>query len=330
MVKCMKLWRAFITALLMVCLFISGCSRGTYNLEQTKPYLSKGKEYYGLRDAEGNLIKNISEPKRIVSLCLRSDEILLEMVGAESICSLSRWVDDPDISNVTEEAKLVKGRSVVSDEYIVSQKPDFVIGNSSQSPDMIYRLRSLGIPVYVCKTAKTMDDTKKLILDLGKLLHREEKARAMVADMDTVLERVAQKTAAIPKEQRLVVYRFSVSGGSGGKGTYYDDFCQYAGVVNAAAKMKFWGTQLMPKEQIVNADPDVVFLPTWDYTGKINLDFYIDEIAKDPALQTVSAIKNKRMYLIPDKHMLTSSQYMVKCVEDIYDACYGNAKRVCF
>lgn len=330
MVKCMNLWRVFITALLMVCLFISGCSRGIYNLEQTKPYLSKGKEYYGLRDVEGNLIKDISQPKRIVSLCLRSDEILLEMVGAESICSLSRWVDDPNISNVTEEAKLVKGRSVVSDEYIVSQKPDFVIGNSSQSPDMIYRLRSLGIPVYVCKTAKTMDDTKKLILDLGKLLHREEKARAMVADMDTVLERVAQKTAAIPKEQRLVVYRFSVSGGSGGKGTYYDDFCQHAGVVNAAAKMKFWGTQLMPKEQIVNADPDVVFLPTWDYTGKINLDFYIDEIAKDPALQTVSAIKNKRMYLIPDKHMLTSSQYMVKCVEDIYDACYGNAKRVCF
>lgn len=328
--KCMNLWRMLATVLIMVCFLISGCGSKVHSLEQTKPYLSKGKEYYGLRDAEGKLIKDIPQPKRIVSLCLRSDEILLEMIGADSICSLSRWVDDPNISNVTEEAKLVKGRSVISDEYIVSQKPDFVIGNSSQSPDMIYRLRSLGIPVYVCKTAKTMDDTKKLILDLGKLLHREEKSRAMVADMDSVLERLAQKIEDIPENKRLVVYRFSVSGGSGGKGTYYDDFCQHAGVINAAAKMKFWGTQLMPKEQIVNANPDVVFLPTWDYTGKIDLDYYIDEIAKDPALQTVSAIKNKRMYLIPDKHMLTSSQYMVKCVEDIYDACYGSAQKVHF
>ncbi len=326
----MKLWRLVASMLMAMLLLLCGCGLDDDALEQTKPYLSKSERYYGMRDANGNLIKNIPQPKRIVSLCLRSDEILMELVGPESICSLSKWVDDPVISNITNEAKLVKGRSVPAEEYILSQRPDFVITNQSQSPDMIQRLRSIGIPVYVCKTAKTIEDTKTLILDLGKLLKREEKAQSMVAEMDTVLADVAAKIALIPDDKRVVVYRFSVSGGSGGKGTYYDDYCKHAGVINAAAKMRLWGTQLMPKEQIVNANPDVVFLPTWDYTGKINLDYYVDEIARDPAMQTVSAIKNKRMYLIPDKHMLDSSQYMVKCVEDIYDACYGNAKPVKF
>ena len=54
----------------------------------------------------------------------------------------------------------------------------------------------------------------------------------------------------------------------------------------------------------------------------INLEDYKKEIINDPALQTVKAIQTKRLYVIPDKHMLSSSQYMVKCIKDIYEACY--------
>lgn len=326
----MKLWRLVAVMLMAMLLLLGGCGLDDHDLEQTKPYLSKNEHYYGMRDVNGNLIEKIPQPKRIVSLCLRTDEILLELVGSKSICALSKWVDDPVISNAVDEAKGVKGRVVIAEEQILSYRPDFIIANASQPPDMIHRLRSLGIPVFVCKTAKSIDDTKRLILELGVLLQQESKAKKMVAEMDAVLNKVSAKVALIPKDKRVVVYRFTVSGGNGGKGTYYDDFCKRAGVINAASKMDFWGTQLMPKEQIVNANPDVVFLPTWDYTGKLNLNSYVEEIAHDPALQTVYAIKNRRMYVIHDNYMINSSQHMVHSVEEMYEACYGNAKPISF
>ena len=91
--------------------------------------------------------------------------------------------------------------------------------------------------------------------------------------------------------------------------------------------MVFRGTQLLPKEQVLQMNPDVIFLPTWDWSRKMDLEAYKRDIVEDPALQTVKAIKNKRLYVIPDTHMLCSSQYMVECIRDIYEACYGENGR---
>ena len=62
-----------------------------------------------------------------------------------------------------------------------------------------------------------------MILDLGQVLMAEQKATQMVQDMEDVVRDVQKKVASIPENERLTVYRFSVSGGNGGKNTYYDD-----------------------------------------------------------------------------------------------------------
>lgn len=56
------------------------------------------------------------------------------------------------------------------------------------------------------------------------------------------------------------------------------------------------------------------------------MEAYKKEIRQDPVLQNVKAVKNNRLYVIPDKHMLSSSQFMVECIRDIYEACYGLKK----
>ncbi len=125
-------------------------------------------------------------PQRIVSLSLRSDEILLGMVEPSRICALSKWADDPLISNVVKEAGQVPVRSQITEEFILSMHPDFVITTQSQPYDLIFHLRSLNIPVYVCPLARTVKDTQKMILDLGQVLMAEQKATQMVQDLSLI------------------------------------------------------------------------------------------------------------------------------------------------
>lgn len=313
----------FVVLFCSLILCLSGCS---LHHKKEPPVPVKKVNSIGLKDASGRSFRLKSPPQRIVSLSLRSDEILLGMVEPSRICALSKWADDPLISNVVKEAGQVPVRSQITEEFILSMHPDFVITTQSQPYDLIFHLRSLNIPVYVCPLARTVKDTQKMILDLGQVLMAEQKATQMVQDMEDVVRDIQKKVASIPENERLTVYRFSVSGGNGGKNTYYNDVCRLAGVKNAAAEMKFWGTQLMPLEQIVHTNPDVFLLPTWDYTGKIDLEAYKKEIRQDPVLQNVKAVKNNRLYVIPDKHMLSSSQFMVECIRDIYEACYGFKK----
>ena len=319
------IYEIIIIILSIFSLSIIGCSSTVS--KKALPYMKNEKTYLGLRDVEGREFKTLPRPRRIVSLTIRSDEILMELAEEGTVIALSKWADDPVASNIAKAAKQIPLRALPSEEMILGMKPDLVVASQSQPYDLIYRLRSLGISVYVCPLAHNVKDTEKLILDFGKLLHRERKAKEMVDRMENVIRYYAEKISKIPEEKKVTVYRFTVSGGNGGKNTYYDDICQKAGVKNAAAQMVFRGTQLLPKEQVLQMNPDVIFLPTWDWSGRLDLEAYKRDIIEDPALQTVKAIKNKRLYVIPDTHMLCSSQYMVECIKDIYEACYGGKVR---
>ncbi|HIU63771.1 MAG TPA: ABC transporter substrate-binding protein [Candidatus Avacidaminococcus intestinavium] len=310
-------------SIIIVAVLCVGCAADSFD---GAPYKERTAKYLGLRDNTGKLVHLARPPERIVSLALRSDEILLEMVERKRIISLSKWAADPNVSNITHLVGDLPCQTLLSEEHIIALKPDLVIVSQSQPYDLVYRLRSLGIPVFVCPLPRTVQDSKNMILELGNLLGVKERAGEIVAGMEKRLRIIEEKVKLIPEKQRVVVYRFSISGGSGGKNSSFNDVCNLAGVKNAAAQMEFWGTQLMPKEQIVRLNPDVILLPTWDYSGEIDIKQYVTNIIEDPSLQTVKAIKEGRLYIISDKYMLSSSQYMVNAVEDIYEACYGTGK----
>ena len=163
------MWRkskvcVFLAALLIVVLAVSGCESNIS--KKALPYMKNERPYLGLRDAEGKELQMLRQPRRIVSLTIRSDEILMELADVQNIIALSKWADDPVASNVSEEAKQVALRALPSEELIVGMKPDLVIASQSQPYDLIYRLRSLGVPVYVCPLPHSVKDTENLIFDL--------------------------------------------------------------------------------------------------------------------------------------------------------------------
>lgn len=305
----------YLFIIFFLCVIVTGCTK----IDNLRPV----KSYSGLRDAQGEKFALDYKPKRIVSLTVRSDEILLELVGTERIIALSPNADEPLISNVVEMAKKVTMRASVNQEHLISLNPDLIVISESQPYEVIYSLREIGIPVYVCRLPKTIQDTEDLILDLGNVVGETEKSIRMVEKMENELRRIKEAVDKIPEEKRVVAHRFTVSGGNGGKNSYYNDICKHAGVKNGAAMMNLLGSQLMTKEQIILLNPDILFLPDWDYAGELDIAKYKNEILNDPALQNIKAIKEKRLYVIPDRHMLSSSQYMIECVKDIYNVSYN-------
>jgi iron complex transport system substrate-binding protein len=277
---------------------------------------------YEVKDSQGYALKLANKPSRIVSLSLGADEILLGLVPAERILALTYLADDPSISNVAEQAKLIPKKVKGNPESIIALQPDLLFIADWQPVELIQILRDAGIPVYVYKTPQTIADVKLAIHEMARAVGEEQVGQQMVDQMDQQLLVVKKSLEKVSPANRKTVVLFSLMGGIGGKGSLFDDICQYAGVVNGASKVGVGKYDFMSKEQIVEANPDVFILSMEDYTGKRDVNQFKTEIQTDPAFQNLTAIKQQQLFMIPDSHLTSTSQYIVQGVEDVAKAAY--------
>jgi iron complex transport system substrate-binding protein len=303
---------------LCVAILLGGCG--------AKPALTLGPDKqstaYEVKDSQENVVKLAQKPQRIVSLTLGTDEILLGLVPVERITALTYLADDPGISNIAEQAKQIPKKVKANPEEIIALQPDLLIIADWQPVELIQTIRGAGIPVYVYKTPNTIIGIKKVIGEIAQVVGEEETGKEMVAQMDQQLSLVSTALSKVNPEQQKTVVRFSLMGGSGGAGSLFDDVCQYAKVVNGAAKVGIGMNELMSKEQVVQANPQVFILPTWDYTGKTDLNQFKADMLHDPAFQTIPAIKEKQLFMLPDRYLASPSQYIVQGVRDVAKAAY--------
>lgn len=308
--------RKVLMGLLAFCIFllVSGCT--------SSPQENKSSIGYEVQDSQGYTIKLANKPSRIVSLSLGADEILLGLVSKERIIAVTYLADDPGISNVTEQAKFISKKVKGNPETIIALQPDLLFIADWQPVELIQTLRESGISVYVYKTPKTIEDVKRVIYEIAHVVGEEELGQQMVNQMDQQLVTVQKSLEKISPAEKKTVVLFSLMGGVGGKGSLFDDICQNAGVVNGASKAGVGKNEIMSKEQIVKANPDIFIMPMWDYTGKTDVNQFKSEVQADPAFQTLTAITQQQLFMIPERHLSCTSQYIVQGVADVAKAAY--------
>jgi len=263
-----------------------------------------------------------SEPKRIISQTLGSDEILMGLVDAGRILALTKYADDPGISNIAAEASKIEKRATFSKmEELIAMGPDLVIVDTWSDPNEVKQLRDIGINVYVFQTPCNIDQQKAVILELAKITGADEKGQKMVAWMDEKLAEVEEKLSKLKPEEKLKVLDYGEMGSSG-KGTNYDDIVTRAGLINVVSEAGIEGWPVISKEQIIEFNPDVITLPSWYYDDKNSLQGLIDTLKSDKSLKTVKAIANDRFIVVPNQHISAISQYVVLGVEDMAKAAY--------
>lgn len=295
----------------------AGCSGA---LTPEKP--DKASAGYEVKDSTGTVLTLAQKPGRIVSLSIGTDEILVGLVPAERIAALTYLSDDGGISNITGQAGLISRKVKASAETIIGLQPDLVLIPDWQPAELVQTIREAGIPVYVYKSPNTIEEIKRTIQEVARVVGEEQQGARLVEQMDGELAQVGEKVGTLADGERQVVVRFGLMGGSGGVGSTFDDICRYAGVKNGAALAGLDRDGLLSKEQIVAINPDVLIMPTWDYSGKTDMEKFRTDIQADPALQTVNAVRQKRLIQVPDRYLYCTSQYIVYGVRDVARAAY--------
>jgi len=305
----------------LLLLFTGGCTEKN-NSSSSQGKSTAGSGGYEVVDSTGYVLQLPQKPQKIVSLSISTDEILMALVAPECIVALTHWSGDSGVSNITEQAKVVPRKIQANAESVIALQPDLVIIPDWMPPALPQTLREVGIPVYVYKTATTVDEVKQSITTIAHVVGEAQAGERLVAEMETQLAQVNEKVRQIPAGSQQVVIRFSSMGDNGGKGSTFEDICRQAGVIEGAALAGLSREDVMSKEQIVSVNPDVILLPVWDYSGKTDMKKFAEDVQNDPALQSVKAIRNKKMIVVPDRHLTSTSQYIVLGVQDVARAVY--------
>ncbi len=299
----------------------SGCK--SENSHSTSDSVVKTQSSYTVTDDTGVTLQFTEKPKRIVSYSISTDEILMALVEPERIAALSRLVDDPSVSSIVKEAKQipnrVQGQSV---EGVLNFKPDLVIIPDFHPPEMLQSARELGLKVYIYKTPSNVEGVKRSIRQLASLTGEKEKGEEVIAKMDAKINRVQQRIATIPKDKRKRVIQLRSEGAFYAPDNSFGDVCRYAGVSDATLELHYPSAMEITQEKIVELNPDIIFVPDWDYDGKHEIFGEQQKIMNNPSYQGMKAVQEGKVYRISGALVLTVSQYIADAIEEVAGMSY--------
>lgn len=265
-------------------------------------------------DDTGAKVTINTKPVHIASGTEGTDEILTSLVPKSHIALVTSLSSNPTYSNVVTQVKGIPQMTQADAEKIISVKPDLVFLASYVKPGVVKQVQNAGIPVYEFNDFNSVTDIEKNIKVIGRLVGETTKAQALVNNMQNNIQKVR---TAVKGESQPTVLDYGSFGYAGGKNTTSNDIIQLAGGKNAAASLNGWAK--ISDEELVKLNPDVIIDSASDKA-------FLDKLAKEPALQSVSAIKHHRLYAIPDADLTSVSQYVVKGIVDVARDIHPNVK----
>lgn len=303
--------------LCMLCVLLTACSMPKSAEEKPAAYT--------VTDIEGTVVDFPSPPKRIVTLSMSTDETMLGLVEPQRMAAVNTLLDDPVSSNVTGLVKEIPQRiGNPTVEEIMALQPDLVVVPDWGDLTMVPSLREVGLKVIVCKGASNLAEIRETIELLAAAAGVPERGQKLRAMMDAKLAEIQEKVAKIPQTERKRVVLISLMSGYGGLGSSFDEACHYAGVINGRAELGIRDFQVMTKEQLVQIDPDILFLPTYNDHGKYDVEKFRREYLDDPSLQTMKAIRNEGFAEPFEGYIYNCSQDFVFGVQEIAYRVYGD------
>ncbi len=277
---------------------------------------------YEVKDVQGQVLKLPRKPQRIVTLALSSDEMALAMLPAQRLAALHYLADDPGISTEAAKAQAVTAR--VRDynvEQLLSLQPDLVLAPDWNRQELIQTLRDAGLPVVVTKGPSSVAEVKEALQQIALAAGEPQAGQKLIEQMELEMADIAAKVQNIPQAQKKTVVLISHMASYGGKGSLFDNMCRDAGVINGAAAVGLGKNDALTKEAIVAANPDVILVPTWT-KGKLDVDQVRQELLNDPALQSVKAIREKKLVQVSDAYLYCATQDITKGIRGIAAAAY--------
>lgn len=196
-------------------------------------------------------------PRRIASLNLCTDELVLRLAGRERIVTLSYFAADPRWSPVAELAAglpLNRGGA----EEILAHDPDLILSSRFSAGATVAMLRRLGFNPRVLDFPATLEESEAQIRQVAALLGEPARGDALIEAMRANIAAARRTLSGLPANTLAVFY--ASNGYSHGTGTLRHDFLESLGWRNLAAEAGLVGPGRLPLEIVLAAQPDYLLV----------------------------------------------------------------------
>ncbi len=276
---------AAVLSMTVTAAMISGCAQSDLNSEESGA--SETEEAFSypltLEDAYGNVVTVEEEPETIVTVSPALTEIVYALGGEDKLIGRSSWDDYPEAVYDVQE---VGNIDLPDTELIVSLDPDVVLASSIFSEEAYNALTDAGITVVIIKDESSLDGLTMYIQTVADVIGLHDEGEALAMDVCDQIADVADEAQETIAGDDITVYYCMGYGEYGdytaGGDTFINDIIEVAGCVNVAADVEGWSYST---EQLLEADPDIILVPSWGYD-----DFLVTEPYSE-----LSAVQNNRV-----------------------------------
>jgi len=179
----------------------------------------------------------------------------------------------------------------VNIEKVLSLKTDLIIIWSNQT-DAISTFEKLGIPVYGVFITR-LEDVKKEILDFGKILDAERRAKELVEYAQIEVNYFKNKSSRIENKKKVYFSWAQLNFlQTSCKGSIVDELINLAGGINICFNIKGESVTLN-MEKLILLNPDVILM--WH-----SKSLKPSNLKSNNQLQKINAIKKNSIFQFPD------------------------------
>lgn len=315
-----------IYVLFFIFLCFSSFSYFSCNNNNNKDY---NNSVFQIKDRAENDITVPAKIDKIISLSPSITEILIDIGESEKIIALDSYSKEifEENNNNKENNKEISNLAVLDmlnpdAEKIISLKPDIIFVNNFSvfsGKSAVDTIKDLGFSVAVIPNGETLIGIEEDIYFLGKVLKLENKAKEIVFEMKTNIEKIKSIGDKITNK-KTVYFEIGAMPNlySFGENVYLNEMINIIGAKNIFEDKNSWIA--VSEENILSKNPDIIFTSV-DY-----IDNPVDEILNRKGWKNINAIKNKEVYFVsssslPNHNIVKALFIMAKSV---YPQEYGD------
>jgi ABC-type Fe3+-hydroxamate transport system substrate-binding protein len=236
--------------------------------------------------------------RRIASLNLTADEVLVEILPTDRLVAVTAAADDAGTSNVVGRVPPSVARFRKADlERLVALAPDLVVVSEYTDPDFLYLLERSGLRYHRMEGLRSLAGNRRAVLALGAAVGARAGAEKLVARYDAVLAELAERLRGVTRPRVMYWASGMTAGGDTAIGALIDS----AGARNVGAEIGVVGIGPVGAERAFTADPDVVLIGVWPGAR--------ESLVQHPLLSRLRAVREGRIVEMPTELLVTLSQH---------------------
>jgi iron complex transport system substrate-binding protein len=256
---------------------------------------------------------NAGLPQRIVSLSPSLTETLFALGLGDRVVGVTRYCQYPPEAR---NKPRVGGYHDPNYEAIVALRPDLVVLRS-ESEQFVKAFRDLGLPLLEVRHDSVEGILGSFVV-IGRRCGAEAEARRIVADIETQMHRITEKTAGLQRPRVMVVAQRTLGSGKiqnayvAGSDNFINRMILLAGGKNACSDTSA-GFPVVSAEGILRMNPQVIIdLLSNAPRGGLSAE----EVLRDwQQLPDVEAVRSRRVYLVEDDYAFIPGPRFIKLVE---------------